>query len=290
MNMTQHSHFKAMCALAVSGQLSGSELHELTRHLQQCGDCRILVTEFEQISVGMFSSKEPRHRNCAVPDGMTERFVARAFSAGVPLHVAGKLPAGRKSLRLLHCAGALITGVLAVVLSLQIGAPSSGNSNTPEVSSSISKVGLPMKTVQAGPSSKERKQEKRISQRYLPRSASSRVGFLPKSSVQAASAIEAMQLTAGPYSPNRVPSISLVQKVSFLDFSLQPSIEETVSGKDAVSAKVASMHWKIPWNDEEASRKAANPLLLSRMQQSGALREDFFPVFRLNALRPNFSR
>src|SRR5579864_2113331 len=45
----QHSRYVELCALLTTGTLSAEDLGDLNAHLAGCGDCRILVADFQQI-------------------------------------------------------------------------------------------------------------------------------------------------------------------------------------------------------------------------------------------------
>jgi len=45
----QHSRYVELCALLTTGTLGHEELEDLNAHLAACGDCRILVADFQQI-------------------------------------------------------------------------------------------------------------------------------------------------------------------------------------------------------------------------------------------------
>jgi hypothetical protein len=85
-----HTHFESLCALAASGQLTKVELAELHEHSEECPICSDQITELAQVSAGLFCAhvgKQPRGR---MPNGMLERFIARANREGVPLDPRAK--------------------------------------------------------------------------------------------------------------------------------------------------------------------------------------------------------
>ncbi len=79
-----HEQFEELCALAVSGQLREEELAVLQEHLQNCAECRTLSREFEQ-TYFLLSVAHDAGDTGDIPEGMTERFVDRVRSAGIPL-------------------------------------------------------------------------------------------------------------------------------------------------------------------------------------------------------------
>lgn len=83
--LTDHQHFEELCALIAAGQAPEDHLLEWQDHAQECAECRSLRRDFAQTARAIVvsdNSRAPRHE---VPAGMTERFVAHARSAGVPL-------------------------------------------------------------------------------------------------------------------------------------------------------------------------------------------------------------
>src|SRR5713101_3687108 len=82
--MIPHEHFEELCALAVSGDIREDEWTELNEHLQSCADCRKAARGFEDMCLIMTEAAESGGGG-PVPEGMTERFIARARSAGIPL-------------------------------------------------------------------------------------------------------------------------------------------------------------------------------------------------------------
>jgi len=81
-----HEHYEEMCALAVSGQASQAELADLKAHLESCATCRGLADDFTQVSAQGLSMVAAKRSQCAVPSGMTQRFIARARSEGIEIN------------------------------------------------------------------------------------------------------------------------------------------------------------------------------------------------------------
>jgi len=81
--MPTHEKFEELCALAVSGELREEELADLNEHLQGCPECKVLWAAFEEtyfkLSAAEYEDTRP------IPEGMTQRFIARARSAGISL-------------------------------------------------------------------------------------------------------------------------------------------------------------------------------------------------------------
>jgi hypothetical protein len=83
--LTDHQHYEELSALIASGQASEVDLLEWQEHAQKCAECRALRRGFGETAGAILVSdyeRAPRHN---VPAGMTERFIAHARSAGLPL-------------------------------------------------------------------------------------------------------------------------------------------------------------------------------------------------------------
>jgi hypothetical protein len=81
-----HEHYEELCAVAVSGQAGQSELDELKHHLSDCPGCRQLLTDFARVGAHAVPEIAEKHAAVRVPDGMKERFLARAYSEGLFLN------------------------------------------------------------------------------------------------------------------------------------------------------------------------------------------------------------
>jgi hypothetical protein len=81
-----HAHFRELCVLAGSGQLSAAEADELDGHLVACDECRSFLGDTERIGGVVIPQvlRAPRGR-MQVPAGMRERFLARAASEGLTM-------------------------------------------------------------------------------------------------------------------------------------------------------------------------------------------------------------
>lgn len=82
--MHLHDHYKELCALALSGQIAPREREELEGHLSTCVECRTELGDFAQITTA-FPRIADGQSHVSVPAGVTERFLARARSEGIPL-------------------------------------------------------------------------------------------------------------------------------------------------------------------------------------------------------------
>lgn len=120
--MQSHDHYEQLCAAAVSGQIRPDELSELKEHMNTCADCREFVGDIGAI-VGQ---KIPElAQRSAVPSqkpaGMTDRFIARAHSEGIPLRKNKQSGIKRpKQAGLALFAAGAIAAILTVAVSLKI--------------------------------------------------------------------------------------------------------------------------------------------------------------------------
>jgi hypothetical protein len=83
----EHGYFEQLCTLALIGELSEDELHELEDHLHACATCRqarhefsLILRELPSADPAMLSVKPVRITNAA---GFRQRFIERAQAAGV---------------------------------------------------------------------------------------------------------------------------------------------------------------------------------------------------------------
>jgi hypothetical protein len=82
---SNHNYFEFLCALAASDELTGPELVDLREHSLECVPCRIRIQEMTETNACLLLSHAFKHRNGRPPEGMRERFIARAIKEGVPL-------------------------------------------------------------------------------------------------------------------------------------------------------------------------------------------------------------
>jgi hypothetical protein len=80
-----HRYFEILCALAASDELAGSELAELNEHSLACVSCKNRLNEMARINAYLLLSHAFTLRKGRMPQGMQERFIARAIKEGVPL-------------------------------------------------------------------------------------------------------------------------------------------------------------------------------------------------------------
>ncbi len=85
--MSAHAQFEELCVLATSGQLSVDEARALDEHLRECGDCWRFLNDLRLISGTVLPRvlAEPPV-GWVIPEGMRDRFFARAASQGIHIH------------------------------------------------------------------------------------------------------------------------------------------------------------------------------------------------------------
>lgn len=82
---TNHTYFEVMCSLAASGQLTKTEQAELREHSEDCVLCRDRLVEMRRLGFQLFLARAFKTPSKRLPNGMKQRFAARAISEGVPL-------------------------------------------------------------------------------------------------------------------------------------------------------------------------------------------------------------
>ncbi len=82
---TDHGDFEVGCALAASGQLTRTELAELSEHAAYCALCQDRMVEFRRAGMQLFLVDAMRNSGERLPKGMQQRFVERAIREGIPL-------------------------------------------------------------------------------------------------------------------------------------------------------------------------------------------------------------
>jgi len=85
--LSAHAQFEEFCVLATSGQLSVAEARALDEHLRECGDCWRFLNDLRLISGTVLPRvlAEPPV-GWVIPEGMRDRFFARAASQGIHIH------------------------------------------------------------------------------------------------------------------------------------------------------------------------------------------------------------
>ena len=82
--MDMHEHFETLCGLAVTGQIAGRELLELTEHCETCSSCRLCIADFAEVSGSLLLGRAS-HGEARVPSGMYERFATRMQRKGIAM-------------------------------------------------------------------------------------------------------------------------------------------------------------------------------------------------------------
>lgn len=82
--MKEHEEYKLLCGLAAAGEILPDDLQDLKQHLDECEECRLLFSDFVQVSAQAFPLLSD-HNYRAVPSGMKTKFVERARTEGIPL-------------------------------------------------------------------------------------------------------------------------------------------------------------------------------------------------------------
>jgi hypothetical protein len=81
---TDHERYIVLCGLVGCGHASSRELAELTGHLEDCPECLTFLRESAAAWAKTCGDDEPES-DLSLPAGMTERFIARARSEGLPV-------------------------------------------------------------------------------------------------------------------------------------------------------------------------------------------------------------
>ncbi len=114
---TSHTYFEVMCSLAASGQLTKTEQVELREHSKQCVLCRDRLVEMRRLGFQLFLARAFKTPSKRLPNGMRQRFAARAISEGIPLS-SGSPGTGFSALGMVTV---LLLVLLLVAASLQDG-------------------------------------------------------------------------------------------------------------------------------------------------------------------------
>src|SRR5271170_1401292 len=80
-----HGDFEVGCALAASGLLTRTELAELSEHAAHCVLCHDRLVEFRRAGIQLLLVHGLKNSGERLPNGMQQRFVARAIREGIPL-------------------------------------------------------------------------------------------------------------------------------------------------------------------------------------------------------------
>ncbi len=88
-----HSRFEELCALAVTGQISGDAMHILDQHSRECDHCRAFLRDLSPLKTHVAPVLAASHaRICEPPEGIRKRFLQRAAAAGLNLRPEPPLP------------------------------------------------------------------------------------------------------------------------------------------------------------------------------------------------------
>jgi hypothetical protein len=113
---SNHNYFEFLCARGASDELTGHELAVLREHSLECAPCRNRIREMTKTNACLLLSHAFNHRNRRLPEGMRERFIARAIKEGVPL-----TPPSAVGLGNLGVASALFIVVLLTAAAIRTG-------------------------------------------------------------------------------------------------------------------------------------------------------------------------
>ena len=113
--MNSHEHYEELCALAVSGEVSRTDLADLKAHLETCPGCRGLADDLTQISAQGLSVLAAKRSQCQIPSGMTQRFVARARSEGIEISRGATARVGKRNQTVLIAAMGAVAAVVLIV-------------------------------------------------------------------------------------------------------------------------------------------------------------------------------
>ncbi len=111
-----HGYFEFLCALAACDELTGPELVKLREHSLQCAFCTDRILEMIKVHTSLLLSHAFNHRKERLPEGMRERFIARAIKEGVPLKAPSTIGFGTLGL-----ASALFIVLLVTAAALKRG-------------------------------------------------------------------------------------------------------------------------------------------------------------------------
>ena len=119
-SLNSHEHYEELCALAVSGEVSRTDLADLKAHLETCPSCRSLADDFTQIGAQGLSVLAAKRSQCQIPSGMTQRFMARARSEGIEMSRETAPRVMKRSRTVLVAAMGAVAAVVLMVCILTI--------------------------------------------------------------------------------------------------------------------------------------------------------------------------
>ena len=92
--LSEHSHFEELCALASVGEISPAEYRKLSEHLRECASCRVSYADFRElihldlplvIAEEDFEAKHSGLFSWFIERQYNGRFIARAKDRGLDL-------------------------------------------------------------------------------------------------------------------------------------------------------------------------------------------------------------
>src|ERR1700704_2715292 len=82
-----HKSYEELCALAATGQITGDAMQVLDQHVKGCPSCRTFLDDLVSLKAHVTPVVAgSRTQSCAPPEGIRDRFLQRAASAGLELH------------------------------------------------------------------------------------------------------------------------------------------------------------------------------------------------------------
>jgi hypothetical protein len=114
-----HAHYEQLCALAATGQVPENEAAGFQSHLSECPECCSLLKEFTSVGIDLVAARAQTLGRDRTPQGITERFVARARTEGIAMSPGAFPPvhAPRRNWKLAAMAG-LAASLLIAGISL----------------------------------------------------------------------------------------------------------------------------------------------------------------------------
>jgi hypothetical protein len=82
-----HKSYEELCALAVTGQITGDAMKVLDQHVKDCPACQAFLDDLVSLKAHVTPVVAgSRTQFLSPPEGIRERFLSRAASAGLDLH------------------------------------------------------------------------------------------------------------------------------------------------------------------------------------------------------------
>lgn len=113
--LDQHQRYEELCALAATGQVPETEVAALHAHLGDCIQCSSLLADFARTSAYLATSHAFSQRSEGVPDGITERFIARARTQGIAMS-PGRVDRETKLLAGIWLKASMVTAAALVIV------------------------------------------------------------------------------------------------------------------------------------------------------------------------------